>query len=88
MKTLAIIFFLILGFICSDCVGQDWNRNYNYGNYYYPQVVWVPQGTQLSVTARVSQDRRYVRIGTDVRFTHIPQVYTFNYVTGRYEKRR
>lgn len=42
----------------------------------------LPEGTQLGTVAVVSADRRYVRISTVPNFTTIPQVDTFNTVTG------
>ena len=42
----------------------------------------LPEGTQLQAFAVVSADRRYVRINVQPNFTTIPQVDTFNTVTG------
>lgn len=55
---------------------------------YRPVVRWYPQGVYWNVQANVSHDRRYVRIGNNIQFSHIPQVYTFNYVTGQYNRTR
>jgi hypothetical protein len=51
---------------------------------YMPMVVWLPQGMHMGVgPVVVSPDRRYVRLGINAGFYHIPQVHTFNYSNGR-----
>lgn len=46
---------------------------------YSPVIVIVPQGVGMGVSAVVSADRRYVRIGTSPMFSSVGQVYIFNY---------
>ena len=46
---------------------------------YGPVIIWLPQGTNMGVSAVVSPDRRYVRIGARPMFSGIGPVYTFSY---------
>jgi hypothetical protein len=49
---------------------------------YQPIIITLPTGANMSVTAVVSHDRRYVRISPQPLFSTIPAVNTFNYATG------
>lgn len=50
---------------------------------YMPMIVWLPQGMHMGVgPVVVSPDRRYVRLGINAGFYHIPEVHTFNYSNG------
>jgi hypothetical protein len=49
---------------------------------YQPVIITLPTGTNMSATAVVSHDRRYVRITAQPMFSRIPEVNTFNYVAG------
>ena len=54
---------------------------------YRPVITWIPSGTWMNVgPVTVSPDRRYVRMGINVGFSHISGYNTFNYRTG--ESRR
>ena len=48
-----------------------------------PIVTWLPTGTNLTASAIVSPDRRYVRMSLAPFFSSIPRVDTFNYRTGQ-----
>jgi hypothetical protein len=50
---------------------------------YQPVISTLPEGTNMSVTAVVSADRRYVRITPTPLFSTIPQVDTFNFASGQ-----
>jgi hypothetical protein len=50
---------------------------------YQPVIQTLPEGTNMSVTAVVSADRRYVRITPTPLFSTIPQVDTFNFASGQ-----
>ncbi len=47
-----------------------------------PVVTPLPEGTNLSATAVISADRRYVRITPSPLFSGVTDVFTFNFVTG------
>ena len=47
-----------------------------------PVVTWLPEGASLGVSAVVSPDRRYVRIGAAPFFSRVERVDTFNFHTG------
>ena len=49
---------------------------------YQPLIITLPTGTNMSVTAVVSHDRRYVRVSAQPLFSTIPNVNTFNYSSG------
>jgi tetratricopeptide (TPR) repeat protein len=49
---------------------------------YQPIIIWLPEGTNISITAVVSADRRYVRITAYPMFSGVSQVNTFNMATG------
>ncbi|MDO4583359.1 MAG: VWA domain-containing protein [Planctomycetia bacterium] len=55
---------------------------------YEPQIIWLPEGTQMSATGVISADRRYVRISAAPLFSAVTDVYVFNYVTGDEEQTR
>ena len=46
---------------------------------YAPVIIWLPQGASLGVSAVVSHDRCYVRIGCNPMFSKIGPVRTFSY---------
>lgn len=80
---LLLTIFLFLSF-CSLTNAQDNGRFIGYR----PVIRWYPQGVYWNVQANISPDRRYVRIGNNIQFSHIPQMHTFNYVTGQYDRKR
>jgi hypothetical protein len=49
---------------------------------YQPVIITLPEGTNMSATAVVSADRRYVRCTTQPLFSSIPKVNTFNFANG------
>jgi hypothetical protein len=49
---------------------------------YQPVITTLPEGTNMSATAVVSADRRYVRISVVPLFSSIGDVTTFNFATG------
>jgi hypothetical protein len=49
---------------------------------YQPVIITLPEGTNLSATAVVSADRRYVRVSCMPLFSGVAQVNTFNTSTG------
>jgi tetratricopeptide (TPR) repeat protein len=49
---------------------------------YQPIIITLPTGTNMSATAVVSHDRRYVRVSAQPVFSTIPVVNTFNYNSG------
>jgi hypothetical protein len=49
---------------------------------YQPVIITLPVGANMSATAVVSADRRYVRCTTQPLFSTIPVVNTFNYQSG------
>jgi hypothetical protein len=49
---------------------------------YEPVIITLPEGTNLSATAVVSADRRYVRVSCMPLFSGVAQVNTFNTSTG------
>ncbi|MDO4574902.1 MAG: hypothetical protein Q4D98_06770 [Planctomycetia bacterium] len=49
---------------------------------YKPEILWLPEGAQLSAQGVISADRRYVRITASPLFSTIPETRIFNYVTG------
>jgi hypothetical protein len=56
-KMMAIAVLCVFSIFQLNVNAQDGSRNYNYGNiYYYPQIVWVPQGTQFAVTALIQEN--------------------------------
>jgi hypothetical protein len=48
-----------------------------------PVVSWLPQGTNMTASAVVSPDRRYVRISVNPFFSSIGPVDTFNFNNGQ-----
>ena len=50
---------------------------------YRPVITTLPNGTNMTATAVVSADRRYVRITPSPLFSGVTQVQTFNFVTGQ-----
>jgi hypothetical protein len=46
---------------------------------FMPVITTLPQGTNMSATAVVSADRRYVRVSPTPLFSTIPEVNTFNF---------
>ncbi len=54
----------------------------NQGVGYQPVITTLPEGTNMSATAVISADRRYVRISVVPLFSAIGQVETFNFATG------
>lgn len=99
---LPVLFFLMLFVLAGKCDGQDYGHHHNgrwhshpHTHYHYhrpnvgyrPVITWVPSGTWMNVgPVVVSRDRRYVRMGMNVGFSHISGYSTFNYRTG--ESRR
>ncbi len=55
---------------------------------YQPVIQTLPEGTNMSVTAVVSADRRYVRITPSPLFSTIPSVETFNFATGNNQQQQ
>jgi hypothetical protein len=51
---------------------------------YMPIVTWLPQGTQLTASAVVSPDRRYVRMNLNPIFSSIGAVHHYNLNNGAY----
>lgn len=49
---------------------------------YRPQITTLPEGINMSATAVISADRRYVRITATPLFSSIAEVNTFNFATG------
>jgi len=49
---------------------------------FMPVITWLPEGTNLTASAVVSPDRRYVRISLNPFFSRIGNVDTFNFHTG------
>lgn len=49
---------------------------------YMPVITTLPEGANMSASAVVSADRRYVRITATPLFSTIPEVSTFNFATG------
>ncbi|MEX2026065.1 MAG: hypothetical protein WEH44_02175 [Pirellulaceae bacterium] len=49
---------------------------------FMPVISTLPEGTNMSVTAVVSADRRYVRVSPTPLFSTIPEVNTFNFAGG------
>ncbi|MFM8282895.1 MAG: hypothetical protein ACKOCW_04975, partial [Planctomycetaceae bacterium] len=49
---------------------------------YQPVISTLPEGTNLSATAVVSADRRYVRVSVTPLFSGVGQVTTFNFAGG------
>ncbi len=52
---------------------------------YQPVILWLPEGANMSATAVISADRRYVRISPSPLFSGIAQVNTFNTSSGANE---
>jgi hypothetical protein len=50
---------------------------------YMPIITALPQGANMSATAIVSADRRYVRVAPSPFFSQIGEIFTFNFVTGQ-----
>lgn len=76
--------------IMCDTTSAQWpnNNQAQYPRYsrvigYQPHVVWLPQGTSLTVNNPQvyysKSGQRYVRFGVNASFYHIPQVNTFQY---------
>ncbi len=70
--------------LVSDGVLTDWvhNRKMREAVGYTPQITLLPSGAQLSGTAIVSADRRYVRLSPMPFFSQIRRVVTYNVGTG------
>jgi hypothetical protein len=49
---------------------------------YQPVITTLPEGTNMSATAVISADRRYVRISVVPLFSSVGDVTTFNFATG------
>ncbi len=49
---------------------------------YQPVITTLPEGTNMSATAVVSADRRYVRISVVPLFSAVGNITTFNFATG------
>lgn len=49
---------------------------------FQPVVQPFQEGTQLTVQAVVSADRRYVRLAVNPQFTNITDVFTFSFISG------
>lgn len=49
---------------------------------FQPQIAVIPSGINMTVTAVVSADRRYVRLNVLPLFTSITDVFTFSFVGG------
>jgi hypothetical protein len=49
---------------------------------YQPVITTLPEGTNMSATAVISADRRYVRISVVPLFSSIGNITTFNFATG------
>jgi hypothetical protein len=49
---------------------------------YQPVIQWLPEGANISITAVVSADRRYVRITSYPMFSGVSEVNTFNTTSG------
>ena len=47
-----------------------------------PVITTLPEGTNFVATAVISADRRYVRVTATPLFSFIPEVSTFNFVSG------
>lgn len=87
MKYLAIFILLLMPSFWARCQDEaaardahklnHWHRPLQVG--YSPVIVIVPQGVGMGVSAVVSADRRYVRIGASPMFSSVGQVYIFNY---------
>lgn len=72
-----ILILIILLTLCLTAKGQYPQISYG------PYVIILPQGTHMNTRVVVGPYRRHVRIGINTGFSSIPQVNTFNYVTGR-----
>ncbi|HWC88713.1 MAG TPA: hypothetical protein VG433_03640, partial [Pirellulales bacterium] len=75
----------------SGTLGSFLGGGYGYGGLpfmmrgrvgYQPIIITLPVGANMSATAVVSADRRYVRCTTQPLFSTIPVVNTFNYQSG------
>ncbi len=49
---------------------------------FQPVIQFIPDGVQLSVSAVISADRRFVRLTVTPFFTNITDVFTFSFVSG------
>jgi tetratricopeptide (TPR) repeat protein len=49
---------------------------------YQPVIIWLQPGVELTASAVVSADRRYVRVSAAPSFSGIPSVHVFNMATG------
>jgi hypothetical protein len=49
---------------------------------YRPEITTLPEGANMTATAVISADRRYVRITPTPIFSQIGEVNTFNFATG------
>ena len=50
---------------------------------YRPVITTLPEGAHMGAHAVVSPDRRYARLTLSPFFSHIPEVTTYNFYTGR-----
>jgi hypothetical protein len=50
---------------------------------YQPVIREIPEGANMSATAVISADRRFVRISPQPLFSGISEVNTFNFVSGQ-----
>jgi hypothetical protein len=50
---------------------------------FQPVITTLPEGTMMFTRAIISADRRYVRVSPFPFFSAIPEVSTFNFVTGQ-----
>lgn len=84
MKNLIAGLVVAIGsFFATDSAEAQWPWNQQRVIGYQPHVVWLPQGTSLTINnPQVYYSRsgqRYVRFGVNASFYHIPQVNTFQY---------
>jgi tetratricopeptide (TPR) repeat protein len=86
----AILAQQLNGLSSAGTLGSFLGGGYGYGGFgmmrgavgYQPVIITLPVGANMSATAVVSADRRYVRCTTQPLFSTIPSVNTFNYQSG------
>ncbi len=67
-------------------IGRDFARSRRRMNSrvgYRPIIQILPEGVNMSVSAVISGDRRYVRFRLSPMFSQIKSVYTFNFSNGQ-----
>ncbi len=66
-----------------NMIGQPFGRGGRNGALgFQPVITTLPEGTNMTVNAVISADRRYVRIGAAPTFSAISEVNTFNLASG------